>query len=258
MNEKIREKKKILELADQVKKKYTGFKKSLNERNKLLKDAFTPIIKPLEELKNVIPTALESKSKKIIENKTKACKRKKLNPGLNINEDDVTQFFTPDNVGDSEFTFSTAKKPKKKKNEAIEQIVSESEKDDDSNGDDDSINIEDDDDEESEKGEDYSDEETSKTSKDITLKKFNLPPLNDQQYGINYNHHDKKLYIGNFPVAFTHNTIEIKNQKFPRTDGVVNLLTQNKILKKNVSATDIKTYYDILKLTKTHLRKIIP
>ncbi|KAE9525809.1 hypothetical protein AGLY_014035 [Aphis glycines] len=74
----------------------------------------------------------------------------------------------------------------------------------------------------------------------------------DRSYGMYYDKATDKLKIADFPVTFNHGNLNILDNYYPWTVGLWSLLCEKE--PKNTTIADMESYYNILKITKAHLK----
>ncbi|KAE9522465.1 hypothetical protein AGLY_017126 [Aphis glycines] len=74
----------------------------------------------------------------------------------------------------------------------------------------------------------------------------------DRWYGMYYDKATDKLKIADFPVTFYHGNLNILDNYYPWTVGLWSLLCEKE--PKNTTIADMESYYNILKITKAHLK----
>ena len=81
----------------------------------------------------------------------------------------------------------------------------------------------------------------------IKALKLNQPQYLDKIYGVR--NEKGKFFIGNLPISFDNNEIEVNEKEYPKTTGLLELLIAKQPNKNNISPDDLKNYHTILNLS---------
>jgi len=74
----------------------------------------------------------------------------------------------------------------------------------------------------------------------------------DKSYGMYYDATNEQLKISNIPVTVSHGNLNVLDSYYPWTVGLWSLLCEKE--PKNTTINDVESYYNILKITKAHLK----
>lgn len=230
IDEEIQQKKEIIQVAKQIKKKYDDLKSSQNKIVTSVNETFAPIIKPLEKIEKNISDTKISKTNNITTNLIDEPYDGKKNfqvtcnsPKNKYEKNEESIYLTPNDEIDYPFLKSDSN---------IKDVINDDKTDDD----------------------DWEEKDDNTTNNEL-WQKYKLPPLRDLKFGLHYDKKSESFSLGKKRVKITNNFIIIDNKQFERTEGLIKLLTQNVIGKKDVTPIDVKNYYEILEYTKVHRRK---
>ena len=86
------------------------------------------------------------------------------------------------------------------------------------------------------------------------LKELKIPSLENPHYGLKYDSNAHCFYMGDLNVSITENDIRVQKHHFPRTQGLMHLLTRTTIDSCEITDEDKAHYAQLLELTKAHRR----